>query len=235
MALPIAIHKSQTGGYNINPVESSPVCIDVVVPEVPPGGCCKDLLKKIATTQSVNNDVLTVNATLTAGNRLNLPKWQYRWWILKVKHPKDCDVCERPKLFGNITNPSPLTFNTVPVGVPFTHLITWKDSLGYSFANGVPLNFSIPLLPRSPIACCCDTIEYCLRYTFTDTACVMCDTTICYKTYNGKDCKETGGGNNGEPCNCARIRYSYEGGQKSVACGGSITLMKKEIFLLANL
>ena len=229
--------KSTTGGYTINPVESNPVCIEVVVPEVPPGGCCKDLLKKIATTQSVNNDVLTVNATLTAGPT-KLTKVTVSLVNFEVKHPKDCDVCVKdPKFFGNITNPtSPLPFGTIPPSVPFSHLLQWKDSLGYSFANGVPLNFTIPLPPRSPIACCCDTIEYCIRYTFTDTACVMCDTTICYKTYNGKDCKSTGGGgNNGEPCNCAWDPvFHYEGGQKAVACGGSITLMKGNIPVSLN-
>ena len=225
------IAKSQTGGYNINPVESVPVCVEVVTPEVPPGGCCKDLLKKIQTTQSVSNDVLTVNATLTAGPN-KLTKVTVSLVNFEVKHPKDCDVCVKdPRLFGNITNPtSPIAFGLIPPSVPFSHLVAWKDSAGYSFANGVPLNFSIPLPPRSPIACCCDTIEYCIRYTFTDTACVTCDTTICYKTYNGKDCKETGGGNNGEPCNCAWDPvFKYEGGQKAVACGGSITLMKGNI------
>ncbi len=230
------IAKSTTGGYTINPVETNPVCIEVVVPEVPPGGGCKDLLKKIATTQTINNDLLTVNATLTAGPG-KLKKVTVSLVNFEVKHPKDCDVCvKNPKLFGNITNQnSPLPFTTVPANVPFTHLIEWKDSLGYNFANGVPLSFVIPLPPRSPIACCCDTIEYCIRYTFTDTACVMCDTTICYKTFNGKDCKETGGGNNGETCNCNwNPVFSYEGGTKQVACNGSITLFKGNIPVSLN-
>lgn len=230
------IAKSTTGGYTINPVESNPVCVEVVVPEVPPGGCCKDLLKKISTTQNVNNDLLTVNATLTAGP-VKLKKVTVSLVNIEVKHPKDCDVCvKNPKLFGNITNQnSTLPFNTVPANVPFTHLIEWKDSIGYSFANGVPLSFVIPLPPRSPIACCCDTIEYCIRYTFTDTACVMCDTTICYKTFNGKDCKETGGGNNGEVCTCNwNPVFSYEGGTKQVACNGSITLFKGNIPVSLN-
>ena len=230
------IAKSTTGGYNINPVETNPVCIEVVVPEVPPGGCCKDLLKKITTTQSVNNDLLTVNATLTAGPG-KLKKVTVSLVNFEVKHPKDCDVCvKNPKLFGNITNQnSAIPFNTVPANVPFTHLIEWKDSLGYNFANGVPLSFVIPLPPRSPIACCCDTIEYCIRYTFTDTACVMCDTTICYKTFNGKDCKQAGGGNNGEACNCNWDPVlSYEGGKKQVACNGSVTLFKGNIPVSLN-
>lgn len=231
------IAKSTTGGYNINPVESNPVCIEVVVPEVPPGGCCKDLLKKITTTQSISNDVLTVNATLTAGPG-KLKKVTVSLVNFEVKHPKDCDVCiKNPKQFGNITNPtSALPFNTVPAAVPFSHLIQWKDSMGYNFSAGVPLNFTVPLPARSAIACCCDTIEYCLRYTFTDTACVMCDTTICYKIFNGRDCKETGGGNNnGEVCNCSwKPVFSYEGGKKEVACGGTITLFKGNIPVSLN-
>ena len=227
------IAKSTTGGYTINPVESNPVCVEVVSIEVPPGGCCKDLLKKITTTQNVNNDILTVNATLTAGPT-KLKKVTVSLVSFEVKHPKDCDVCVKdPKHFGNITKPTgALLFNTVPTGVPFTHLIEWKDSLGYSFANGVPLNFTIPLPPRSAIACCCDTIDYCLRYTFTDTACVMCDTTICYRIYNGKDCKggNDNGGNNNADCTCSlKPVFQFEGngghGTKDVDCtNGNTTI-----------
>ncbi len=231
------IAKSAVPGYTINPVETNPVCIEVIVPEVQPGGCCKDLLKKIKTTQSVSNDILTINALLTAGP-VKLKKVTVSLVNFEVKHPKDCDICVKdPKHFGNITNPTGgLVFNPVPASVPFTHLIEWKDSLGYNFSNGVPLNFTIPLPPRSPIACCCDTIEYCLRYTFTDTACVMCDTTICYKTFNGKDCKDNGnGGDNGDACNCNwNPIFSYEGGSKSVACGGSISLFKGNIPVSLN-
>lgn len=225
------IAKSVTAGYTINPVESNPVCIEVVTPEIPPAGCCKDLLKKITTTQSVNKDVLTVNATLTAGPG-KLKKVTVSLVNFEVKHPKDCDICvKNPKHFGNITDlTSPLQFNTVPANVPFSHLIEWKDAAGYNFSNGVSLNFSIPLPPRSPIACCCDTIEYCLRYTFTDTACVMCDTTICYKTYNGKDCKSGGGPDEGIVCNCNwQPMLSYEGGRKRLQCGETITLFRGNV------
>ena len=231
------IAKSTTGGYSINPVESNPVCIEVLVPEVPPGGCCKDLLKKIVTSQSISNDLLTINTTLTAGPG-KLKKVTVSLVNFEVKHPKDCDVCVKsPKQFGNITNPtSPLPFNTFPAGVPYSHLIQWIDSMGYNFNGGVPLKFIVPLPARSAIACCCDTIEYCIRYTFTDTACVMCDTTICYKIFNGKDCKETGGGNDtGEVCDCDwKPQFNYEGGKKEVACGGTVTLFKGNIPVSLN-
>ena len=64
----------------------------------------------------------------------------------------------------------------------------------------------------------------------------MCDTTICYKTYNGKDCKTTGGGHDdGTVCNCNwKPVFSYEGGKKDVACNGSITLFKGNIPVSLN-
>ena len=221
------IAKSTVPGYTINPDESKPVCIEVVVPEVPPGGCCKDLLKKIKTIQSVSNDILSVNATLTAGpNKLKDVKVSLV--NFEVKHPKDCDFCAKnPKVFGNLTNPkSPIGFQNYPAGVPYSHLLQWKDSLGYNFSNGVNLNFEIPLPPRSPIACCCDTIEYCLRYTFTDTACVTCDTTICYKIFNGQNCSNNGTGTStGDACSCNwKPVLSNSIMHKDMICGGTVSV-----------
>jgi hypothetical protein len=133
---------------------------------------------------------------------------------------------------GNIVNPTggAFTWGNQPANVPWSHLIEWKDSLGKSWANGVPLNFQIPLPPKSPISCCCDTVLYCLKYSFTDVNCITCDTIICYKTYNGKDCSGNDGGTgHGDPqCDCQwNPKFNYEGapqGGKPVSCGGSITV-----------
>ena len=227
-------------GYTLNATESNNVCIEVKETDPPPpGGCCKDLLKKIKEQHSVNNDVLSVSLTLTAGPK-KMKKVTVSLVQFEVKHPKDCDVCVKdPKLFGNIVpGNNNLPWTTAPANVPFTHLIAWQDSLGMDWSNGVPVNFTIPLPPRSPIACCCDTIYYCLRYTFTDTACVMCDTTICYKTYNGKDCKDNpnGGGNDNPVCTCQIkpvFNFESNGGQtgtKSVTCGDIINLFAGNIY-----
>ena len=246
---PAGLHACNTAGfiakttaaypsYTINPVESPIVCVEVKETDPPPpGGCCKDLLKKIKEQHSVSNDILTVNLTLTAGPK-KLKKVTVSLVQFEVKHPKDCDVCVKdPKLFGNIVpGNNNLPWTTAPASVPFTHLIAWQDSVGMDWSNGVPVNFTIPLPPRSPIACCCDTIYYCLRYTFTDTACVMCDTTICYKTYNGKDCKDLGGGNNNNPvCTCEiKPVFHYESpagvGSKNVTCGDIINLFAGNIY-----
>ncbi len=237
----IAKTTSAYPGYTLNAVESNNVCIEVKETDPPPpGGCCKELLKKIKEQHSVSNDVLSVNLTLTAGPK-KLKKVTVSLVQFEVKHPKDCDVCVKdPKLFGNIVpGNNSLPWTTAPANVPFTHLIAWQDSAGKDWSNGIPVNFTIPLPPRSPIACCCDTIYYCLRYTFTDTTCVMCDTTICYKTYNGKDCKDNpnGGGNDNPPvCTCSikpLFQYESNGGQtgsKSVNCGDLINLFAGNIY-----
>jgi len=80
---------------------------------------------------------------------------------------------------------------------------------------------------------------YCLKYSFTDTACVTCDTIICYKAYNGKECGTTTGGGQGDTqCNCSwNPKFNYEGapqGGKPVSCGGSITFPQGNIPVTLN-
>jgi hypothetical protein len=227
----------------MNPVESNNVCLTVVEKDgPPPSGCCKDFLKKITAQQSVSNNILTVNTTMTVGPA-PIKKASVSLVDFHILHAKDCDICLKdPKNMGNITNASggSFTWGNLPANVPWSHLVEWKDSLGASWANGVPLNFQIPLPPKSPISCCCDTILYCLKYSFTDINCITCDTVICYKAYNGKDCKgnDDGGGHGDPQCNCQwNPKFNYEGapqGGKPVACGGSITLFKGNIPITLN-
>ena len=225
----------------MNPVESPIVCLVVVEkPGEPPSGCCKDFLKKITAQQTVANNILSVNASMTVGPA-KIKQASVSLVDFHVLHAKDCDICLKdPKNMGNITNPSggAYVWNHQPANVPWSHLIEWKDSAGKGWANGVSLNFQIPLPPKSPISCCCDTIVYCLKYSFTDTACITCDTVICYKAYNGKDCTDAGGGNNQADCNCNwNPKFNYEGapqGGKSVPCGGSLTVTKGNIPVTLN-
>lgn len=225
----------------MNPVESNVVCLEVQEKDgVPPSGCCKDFLKKITAQQNVANNILTVSTNMTVGPA-KLKKASVSLVDFHILHAKDCDICLKdPKNMGNITNPSggAFTWNTQPANVPWSHMIEWKDSLGKSWNSGVALSFQIPLPPKNPISCCCDTILYCLKYSFTDTNCVTCDTIICYKTYNGKDCGDNGGGQEDPDCNCQwNPRFIYEGSPqegKPVNCGGSITLFTGNVPVKLN-
>jgi uncharacterized repeat protein (TIGR01451 family) len=179
----------------MNPVESNNVCLEVVEKDPPPpSGCCRDFLKKITAQHTVSNGVLSVNTTMTVGPQL-VTKASVSLVDFHILHPKDCDMCLKdPKYMGNIVNTggSTFTWNNLPSGVPWSHLIQWNDSLGQNWGNGIPLNFQIPLPPKSPISCCCDSILYCLKYSFTDINCNTCDTVICYKvpcTTTTQECK----------------------------------------------
>jgi hypothetical protein len=168
----------------MNPVESNTVCLEVMEKDPPPPtGCCKDFLKKITHQHTYSNGLLTVNTNMSVGPQL-LTKASVSLVDFHILHPKDCDMCLKdPKYMGNIVNPSgsSLSWNHLPVSVPWSHLIQWIDSAGADWSGGMPLNFEIPLPPKSPIECCCDSVLYCLKYSFTDINCVTCDTVICYK------------------------------------------------------
>ena len=167
----------------MNPVESKTVCLEVVEKDPPPPtGCCKDFLKKITHQHTYSNGLLTVNTNMSVGPQL-LTKASVSLVDFHILHPKDCDMCLKdPKYMGNIVNPGgALNWSHRPVGMPWSHLIQWKDSAGTDWSGGIPLNFEIPLPPKSPIECCCDSVLYCLKYSFTDINCVTCDTVICYK------------------------------------------------------
>lgn len=227
----------------MNPVESNPVCLKVVQKDPPPvSGCCQDVLKKITEQQSVSNNVLTISTNMTVGPS-KIKKASISLVDFHILHAKDCDICLKdPKNMGNITNPSggAYIWTTQPTNVPWSHLVEWKDSLGANWSGGVVLNFQIPLPPKSPISCCCDTILYCLKYSFTDTNCVTCDTIICYKTYNGKDCGGTNTGGNDVTCTCKInpvFHYESNGGQtgvKNVKCGDVINLFAGNITTSVN-
>ena len=205
------IAKPVNAAFTINPVESPIVCVEVKSGGVQPQqGCCHDVMKKIQANQNVENNTLVVNANMSVGPA-KIKSASVSLVDFHVTHPKDCDVCVKdPKLMGNIVNPSGAgNWSYVPQGVSYSHSIEWKDNIGKDWSSGIPLHFEIPLPPKNPDSNCCDTISYCLKYSFTDTACITCDTIICYQVING-NCG--GGGSTGCSCNFKPVfNYSLDG------------------------
>jgi hypothetical protein len=89
------------------------------------------------------------------------------------------------------TNPLILTC----VGCPPTwtgylsHSVTWgsNNGPGYNLWDNLgdeSTTFFVHLPKKSTLVCCYDTIKVCVKYSFTDTSCVTCDTVICYKIIN---------------------------------------------------
>jgi hypothetical protein len=190
----------------LHPLESNPVCLEIAnspaqdttetgdtsAPDTtitPEGECCAGVLNGIGLEQSIDNNSIQINSSITAGTteltRVNVSLVDFR-----VNRPEDCGVCEKnPINMGNITDPSgSVDWVNLPEGLPFGRLVEWKDSIGRNWGEPTSLDFKIPLPNQSAISCCCDTIEYCLKFSFTDKNCVTCDTILCYTIYRGEGC-----------------------------------------------
>lgn len=72
---------------------------------------------------------------------------------------------------------------TPPLPGPFgvgSASVNWGESPAGGSVNNSPLYLEIKL-PAPPDPKCCDSIRLCVKYTWTDTNCRTCDTTICYE------------------------------------------------------
>ena len=108
--------------------------------------------------------------------------------------------------WGNfvVANPSAISVFGLP-GIPsvpswstslYSHEIVWGSTYGpgidmtnQSSAISIPL--SLP--PKLASSCCSDTVSFCIRFKFTDTTCITCDTLVCYKIIRGNLAGTTGG------------------------------------------
>ncbi len=165
-----------------------PDTICIVLPECE--DCCNDFQSEIiqekltqngsgisnlvSTITVAPNPVIKVTATIISAYRKNLcainPQWQ--------------------PVFGYIQNAPaniaglPLEPNPVPFGSPPPSLFAeanWGTvPAGVNF-SGVNMNLDLKF-PAPPGGFnCADSLRFCVRYSFTDTLCVTCDTIICYE------------------------------------------------------
>lgn len=211
--------------YNLNPIESSPSCLIVkeIIDSISNQDCCKKVTKSISSNSIIENNVLKINSNLSFGLS-KMKKVSVSLIDFQVINANGCDTCEKnPMNMGNITNPSGgVSWTNLPTTSTSSRLIEWNDENGRDLSSGVPLSFDIPLPIHNPKATCCDTILYCLKFSFTDTNCITCDTIICYKAFNGENCKPIA-------CECkgwARDKIKYTGGGEhgDIECNTSTTL-----------
>jgi hypothetical protein len=87
-----------------------------------------------------------------------------------------------PSLYPSITRPSSTPFNSAS---SYRELVwnlngTSRPPLGNSITSGEKVALELKVPPRVYLTCCPDTINFCIRWSFTDTTCQTCDTLICY-------------------------------------------------------
>jgi hypothetical protein len=61
------------------------------------------------------------------------------------------------------------------------HTLTWFSATGATVnLSGQPISIQFTAPPISPLSCCDDEIDFCIRYSFTDTDCRTCSYVKCY-------------------------------------------------------
>ncbi len=155
--------------------------------------CCTDFNKKVTSNISTNN---TLNVSFSAGpKRIKRIIAEITDFSVSYNDPNLCAPCiDSSEYWGNfyVPNPSAISVHglqgkpTVPVGsgLAYSREIVWGSLYGTGInmnspSSMVAIKLSLP--PKHKSSCCADTIKFCIRYKFTDTSCVMCDTLVCYK------------------------------------------------------
>jgi hypothetical protein len=97
---------------------------------------------------------------------------------------------------GMVYPTKPLTMACFPISCPTWNAlpsseVTWgtENGPGYNLMDNIgdqTTTFFISLPKQSTLSCCDETINICIKYSFTDIDCVTCETVVCYKTVNRK-------------------------------------------------
>ncbi len=91
------------------------------------------------------------------------------------------DIINPPISLGGLPyDPIPQPFSTPPP--PGYREASWGTVPSGVVFSGVPLTLQVNFpAPPTPIGNCYDSLRFCVRYSFTDSNCVTCDTLICYQ------------------------------------------------------
>ncbi|GEM_PF-6152761 len=156
--------------------------------------CCDDFIKNIdrlqITEPKPGNYLLS--GLLTAGPnpicKIRAQIVNFSYVPVSIPPASNCSDCVWPsRKFGNfgqtpsLGNPvKPITTLTTIPPNNYSRELIWIGTTPSVISN---TPFSVPLLipNASPfVGCCMDTIKMCIRFSFTDTACVTCDTVISF-------------------------------------------------------
>jgi len=166
------------------------------IKSLPDCGCCDNFIRKVDSLR-VHMDSASnycIHGRITAGPnpicKIQAEIVTFSYNVFSINNPPNgsnyCPDCVWPSSkFGNFTNPVPSIGCLSPaltLTSPYTYSreIIWKGNQCH--INNVPFHFPVILPDINPlIHCCQDSIKMCIRFSFTDSACVTCDTVICFR------------------------------------------------------
>ncbi|NOS85370.1 MAG: hypothetical protein HOP31_09540, partial [Ignavibacteria bacterium] len=176
---------------NTNPIGFNATTVYRVNTPMCNKNCCENFKRTITNISIIpasTPGAYQFNATLTAGpNKIKkiVANMNYFEWKLTNEA---CKKCNNSSLYwGNVNSvPSPTLpgFSSVsftPSGSvnSYSHEVIWTGN-GSNMNSGVPLNMYLIFPLKANLSCCSDTIKFCINFSFTDTTCATCDTSICY-------------------------------------------------------
>lgn len=169
----------------------------------PNRNCCEGFLKNFQEVNIIKDSSNNINFTANIiSGPLPIKKvtaemvYFYQSW-----GDTNCAKCvNNNNLMGNFTGGTfgsfgSGTLNSPPFASTYSREITFTSAGQYmTTAQSINLNLALPA--PSSLSCCGDTIRLCIRFSFTDTACITCDTIICRKIVRtNSNITTTSGGN----------------------------------------
>jgi hypothetical protein len=176
----------------------------------PPGNLFTEIRAEVvdyALTSNFNNECLSCKT------------YPYAW--ASMYQPGNVGTMSPQITMYNSTVPS---FNPSGAGMyQNPREVVWNSTTPFTLPPSINLSF---LLPAASIIDCCEmTAKICVKFTFRDNNCKECEVIVCYTVII-----KPGGDNNNNECKCSlKPLLKWEGGQKTVSCGETITLFAGNI------
>lgn len=155
--------------------------------------CCDNFRFNIKSDKinPLANGIVNMNLSVTAGPS---PIIHASATLVSVAHksfgPGKCGNGNWIQGAGTINNASP-SFNGLPMinyPAPFTNpppapygSVDWGTVPNGVAISGANMQLQLQLPPPPSSQLCRDSLRFCVRYAFTDTNCVTCDTIVCYE------------------------------------------------------
>lgn len=165
---------------------SQEMCIDTVCMVMPQcKDCCDSLHLKLSNRvvrPRPDGDV-DFSETITAQKTDVIPT-KLRSFTVEVVKAKRTITCLGGRTYAEdigavIKSGTFVTNSQLPPPTQFgTRKATWGSLASGAAVSNAPLNLTIGLTRPQPT--CPEYVEICLKYTYTDTACHTCDTTVCF-------------------------------------------------------
>jgi hypothetical protein len=180
------VQSSSTPGNGVQPGQNNDYFVNC------PDNCCTNFVKTVVATTTASSTQpgqFNIAATLSAGpNAITKVRASLEYFSLATSSA-DCERCMNdPAKWGSFLSPTPIgttglqpALTYAPNTTAGSKEIIWKRPDGQSVPlTGQSTSFVLVTPDPMPLSCCSDVIHFCIRYVFTDSMCVTCDTLVCY-------------------------------------------------------